>query len=596
MRTHGAMAIVACALLAVASACSSDSDAPETSQETSPTTADTMATTTTAASEPRLDLSARPFISFTAVPPKPPEKADIPVPDGADDYWDLFKPGAPWEEVAESLDVFRIHAWQVRHIFTDDQMRSMFDALRDMDLPLAMEIEPLDPPDPDVCDHTESMEGPYDLESAQRVKDAGGVVQLVILDNPFSFGHRLQGPGSCQYPVEEVVRQVIDFLDAFREIHPNVAVVSIEGIAWPTAAEDMALWLDTYEEMAGEPFDFLEMDVNYSLRDWPELALAVEDVADSRGVPFGIIYTDQLAETNDEWLAAVASRMTTFEEVFGGTPDDVAFLSWVDQPKRVLPEDDPSAMTSLILRYLGDRTRTTFDVADGVAEGIVTTKDGRPMAGGTVEISAAPRSVVAQTLSVSGTVPSSATTALVLMRLNIETPDVGNGSFVVHDVTYTEDGSEDNLVPNPEFATDMESWGVYGEPFGDAGTIASEVGNGHSLQLEAGADQVVLVDGTPFEVTPGADFDFSATVSVPEGSFDLGSVAVAFVDAAENGRAIIDFRSDSLLSVGTATTGADGTFSIPLSLESNTYELEAVYPGDVRHWQSSASGVVDLGD
>lgn len=592
MRTRRAVAVIACALLAVPSACSSQSDV--SSQGTSPATSSTPVTTTTESPEPSLDLSARPFITFAPVPPKPVGKEDLPLPDGSADYWELFEPGAPWEEAAAEIDAFKIHAWQVRHFFTDDELLTLVEGLRDRGIPLAMEVEPLELPDPDVCDHFESMEGPYDLEVAQWVKDAGGDVTMIALDNPFTFGHKFDGEGACRYPVEEVVRQVVAFVEDFREVHPDAVVGSIEGLLWPSVAEDMATWLDTYEELAGEPFAFLHLDTNWLLSDWPQLALATEAVADSRGVPFGLIYMDTLLETNDEWLAAAASRMTTFEEIFGGTPDHVVFQSWVDQPDRVLPEDDPNAFTSLILRYSGNRTELSFEVTDGVAAGVVTTTDGEPIAGGTVEITANPLAIVSKTFSVSGRAPSTASSAVAVMRLNIETADAGTGEFVVHDVAYTEDGSDANLIPNGDFGAGMESWGAYGEPYGDGGVIATEVGNGRSMRLDAEADEIVFVDGVPFEVTPGADFEFSATLSVPEGSFDLGSVAIVFLDETEIDRTTIDFAAGGRSSVGTVTTNRDGGFTAPLPLEANRYELEAVYPGDHRHWRSSASTLVEV--
>ena len=45
---------------------------------------------------PEIDLAKRPFVIFHPAPPRPESKPDIPLPDGADDYYDLFKADAPW--------------------------------------------------------------------------------------------------------------------------------------------------------------------------------------------------------------------------------------------------------------------------------------------------------------------------------------------------------------------------------------------------------------------------------------------------------------------------------------------------------------------
>ncbi len=49
---------------------------------------------------PQLDLSQRPFVIFSPVPPKPERVKDYPTPDGSVDYWELWEPDAPWQEAA----------------------------------------------------------------------------------------------------------------------------------------------------------------------------------------------------------------------------------------------------------------------------------------------------------------------------------------------------------------------------------------------------------------------------------------------------------------------------------------------------------------
>ncbi len=115
----------------------------------------------------RLADRERPFVIFQPVPPKPPPIASYPLPDGAEDYWDLFAPDAPWREAAGRIDAFGMHAWMIRHFASDDDLRLMLAFLEERGIAFGLEMEPLEWPGAEVCDHVEGFEGPYDLEAAR---------------------------------------------------------------------------------------------------------------------------------------------------------------------------------------------------------------------------------------------------------------------------------------------------------------------------------------------------------------------------------------------------------------------------------------------
>ena len=118
------------------------------------------------AQEAALDFSDEPFVIFAPAPPLPDAISHYPLPDGAEDYWDLWADDAPWADAAAHIDAFATHGWILRYSSTDEELRRMIAWLEEHDIPLGLEVEPLTWPGEDVCDHREGFEGPYELDEA----------------------------------------------------------------------------------------------------------------------------------------------------------------------------------------------------------------------------------------------------------------------------------------------------------------------------------------------------------------------------------------------------------------------------------------------
>lgn len=541
-----------------------------------------------ATQETSIDFSDRPFVVFAPAPPLPDEISHYPLPDGADDYWELWADDAPWKDAAEHIDAFAMHAWILRYSATDDDLRRAFAWLDEHDILFGLEVEPLTWPGPDVCDHTEGFEGPYDLEEAQRVRDLGGKVDYIVLDEPYVNAHKKAGPGACGYPVEQVVDEVAEFVRRFREIHPGVVVGSIEPVLGEPylTREDFEIWLDTWEERTGEPFAFLDIDVDWRQADWPERVLGAESVADARGVPFGMLYLgSEFARDNDEWLAQLAEHAATFEQGHGGTPDLVGFYSWHSQPDRLLPDGDLDAFTGRINQYFGERTALSTPTTESRAlTGQLLTADAMPIAGAVVEVTADPLDGGRFRHRLAGTVPAAARQALVAVRANTEGARPSPVNVRIADVSYRENGKRANLVPNPRFGRGLEGWGPYGS--GDV-KVAGE-GGGRTLALKATPSQTILVDGEPFRVTPGAAFEFAATIDVPAKSLGSGYVSIIFLGDTEVARENLWFTTRPI-ELPSVTTDADGRYRVPVrKLRAGRYDLTVTYPGDIGHWPALA--------
>ena len=596
----------------IGSSCSTGSaDTSSTSIAPPGTTSSTAVTTTTkapaasssttaaeAAREP-LDLEKDPLILFGPVPPRP-EGGPTWLPSGSSDYFDLLSPDAPWKEAAGHVDVFKLHAWQARQYLDDEHLKLLLTWLDDHGIPLMLEAEPLEQPNRKECKQTESFSGSYDLLQARRIRSLGGTVAVVAVEEPYSFAHMLEGPDACQYSVERVAEGVRFFVQRMRKTFPGVPVGSIEPI-WQvpnTTPEDMAAWLDTYEEVAGEPFAFLHMDPDWNRPDWAEVAKQIEEVADERGVPFGILYNGGLEATSEAWLATMMDHVFEYEVAMGGTPQHVVFQSWVDQPDHVLPEDDPGAFTSILNRYFGDRTRIELSLETGAEapSGVrvrVSTEDGEPIAGEPVTVGIRPLSGAVQTHMTSGTVPEGATTAVVVVRVNAEDATPGPSDVALVDVGYEEASDGVNRVPNADFRHGLRSWEAYGDHLGDV--AVRSLGDGRKeVAFSATPDQTIFFDGTQFDVTAGAAYEFTADLSVSEGSIGTATVAVVFLNGTEISRDSIRFEplSEELDPIETST---DGSVVVPIEdLSPGRYLFDARYAGDLSRWPSRGTLVIEV--
>ena len=599
-----------CLLLAVATtvaACTGGGADTTTTQPPAPTTSTTAATTTTTVADtppPPIDLSPG-LMVFGAVPPQPEwEAGNIYFPDGSTDYWELFTEGSPWEEARSHLGAFKIHSWMARVFFTDEQVIALTDYLDRHGIPLMVEAEPLTPPT--TCQHTESFEGPYELEGARRIKELGGTIAAVVIEQPYTYGHKNDGPGSCQYPLERVIDEVVAWVEDMREIFPGVPIGSIEGV-WQSPAtqpEDMAIWLDAYEAAMGEPFAFLHMDVDWTRPDWPEVVRGIEEVADARGVPFGILFNGSFTEGgSDAWLQTAIERVARYEQAAGGTPDHVVFQSWEDWPDAVLPETSTSAFTHLVNRYHGTRTELTVldgSTADGqqVLEGTVSdAAAGTGVSGLQVEALATPLTGRTQDVTITGTVPDGVTEALILLRINVEDAGPGTLDAEISDISYTEADGTTNLVPDGDFASGAGAWEVYNTR-GDV-RFGTATDGEPAMMLAAADGESIQIDGGRFPTTPGATYTFTVRMRsqwTPDAP-DAGYVGIAFFEggATEIQRPNIPIRPVPF-TVGTATTDASGSYAIVLdgAEPGSSYLVTVHTPGDLTTWPATLTTI--LGD
>ena len=576
------------ALVVLAAACGGggggDQSAPATTSPPSTVAAAVTTSSPTTTTEKPIDAAAllakEPMGMFSAFPPRPEgDSEDIPA--GQRDWDELWKPDSPWQNALEHVDVYRLHAFQVRRFLSDEQLVTLFAFLREHDIALMFETEPLLPVNPAECAHSESFAGPYDVEMAQRIADLGGHIDMIAVEEPYHFGHLLDTPRSCQYPVERVVKETHQQVMAIRDIFGDIPAGSIEPI-WvspATSPDNMAEWLDTYKAQTGEPLAFLYVDPDWNRSEIADVAAGIEAVADARGVPFGILYIGSDEPDGAAWMQAVAEHATELEQVRGVTPQHVSFQSWVAWPDHDLPETDLSALTSGIVRYFGHRDELGLEAVDGRAVATLLDDTGAPVAGAPLEVTVEPTGRGVSTQTISGTVPDGASEVVVLVRANAEGTVVGDVDVTLRDITLRV-GDGPNLIANGDFSRGTQGWAIHGDPLGSARVVTDGAGSG--LEMHATPEQNVFVEGPSLDLAPGDPYEFSATYEVDKGSADTVVIAVEFVDIAR-----VNISAHPVAApAGVFTTDANGRAELA---DIGTGIVTAHYLGDLDYWPAKAT-------
>jgi hypothetical protein len=512
---------------------------------------------------------------------------------GSDDYFDLFAAGSDWSSAADQVHAFKIYDQiGLAREPTDEEFLRVIDGLRDRGIPLAMELGAL-PPHPgfgpigaagECGEGIEGFAGVVAVQTVQRIADLGGAVALVAFDEPLAHGHFYEGENACSWSMERVAEEVAAFVAMLREVEPGIVVGDIEP-AWvepEIGADEIAVWLDAYEEAAGEPLGFFHLDVDWARPGWPEVAREIEDVVRSRNVPFGIIYNGGDATGSDaDWVQLSAERAYTYEQEWGGRPDHVVLQSWHLHPQRVLPEGEPTTFTGLIGRYLGHRTVVEAEVGDGAVEGRVITIQGDPVPRAVVAVTAQPLDGARQMLVIEGVVPEGAELGEAGIRINTEGAGPGPADLRIYQVGYTEAGEPENRVPSPDFGY-LAQFDIDG-----VDVIASDTGDGTMLRLTADPDGEINLGSERFVVTPGARYRFILEAAVPEGSAGAGYAGVVFLAGGELERHTVPLAPVAE-PVGTVTADEEGRFRVAVSdLAPGRHRIVASYPGDLRSWPST---------
>lgn len=255
------------------------------------------------------------------------------------DFMDLFEPDAPWADAASHVKVFKLYAsylsgapqQDIDTIVADLKRRRIAIALETG----VMNVGPkaTNPP----CGGLGLVEGYATPQLARaisrKVKQAGGAIRYIAMDEPLWYGHYFKGrPGGqrgCRSSIGEIVEQIRAPLQVYLEEFPDVEIGDIE----PTnvAEQDdwrgaLSAWASGFQEATGRSLAFMHLDVPF-LRPGEE-GFAVDFYKYSEDLKHrhvigsvGIIYNGTPADASDElWTEDAKRHMQALEDRDGLVP------------------------------------------------------------------------------------------------------------------------------------------------------------------------------------------------------------------------------------------------------------------------------------
>jgi len=308
---------------------------------------------------PPLALDVTPLVWFAPLPPLAIVEGRNFT--GSDDFMDLFKQAALWQNAARHIQVFKLYGEWVAYKATDTQLRQAVEDIQRRGIALAVEAGPLNASS-DCGQGIEGFAGTDEcLKIAQRIKAAGGTLTFIALDEPFFFAHYYDGPNACHWDAEKIAKEVGEYIQTIKQIFPDVRIGDTEPLAGGANAQAYTDWLDVFREVNGYDFEFLHMDIDWSRPNWTSEFTAIAQHGRLIHVPIGIIYTgNAFDKTDEDWISAAGERVKKLEIEQNADPDHILFQSWHDKPDHVLPETTDFTFTDFVNDYFIDKSALGF--------------------------------------------------------------------------------------------------------------------------------------------------------------------------------------------------------------------------------------------
>ena len=464
------------------------------------------------------------------------------------DFQSLFQPGAQWTRAASAIQVFKVY-WQFPDNRSEAELRTAFADLRRRHIALAMEAE-LMTVGGECNGHGEGYGRPRQAARlAERIRQAGGDLRYIAMDEPLWFGHHVSRPGACQRTIDAVARDVAANVAAVKRVFPAVQVGDIEPFGSAEApgwTDDIMQWAAAFRDATGAPLAFFDVDVAWTgpwRRQMPQLVSRLH----AAGIKFGIIYDGNPSDqTGLDWTRHAEENFVAVESGLGLTPDRAILQTWMAQPTQMLPESQPGTMTWLVDRYIATPTRLALHRVGDRLEGKLTDDLGHPLVNVPVSLSAMMlgewRTPAVHTRS--GLVPPNAVSAVLALRINAECGCSGPADIGVGPMRYRDDRTGQTVQR------------AFRSSPAPGGAVAL-------ARFRAVAGQAITQNTPRFAVAADDPFTIQAPLRTDVTSADSGYVALIFLDA--RGREVLRIRipfSAAMTPIGRVNTDANGRFGL----------------------------------
>jgi hypothetical protein len=267
---------------------------------------------------------------------------------GANDFMDLFKPGAPWNKAAASIQIFKV-SQRFLDASTDEQLKAVIDDLHRRHIALGVSAQII------VATRQcgNGLPGSSSKASVQlaadRVKRLGGTIDYVAFDSPVAFGHYniLNKAGACNYSLPDLVRNIAPQIQTLKDAFPDIKFGDMEPVNSHTTG-----WLDAYLAFArefkaqtGAPLSFLQADIIW-FDNWRPQLVEWKRRLRPAGIAYGVNFDGSGVDKSDAaWTNHAVDRYRTVMRDPAIAPDDAVFQSWNDYPTHFLPQGRPGTLT-----------------------------------------------------------------------------------------------------------------------------------------------------------------------------------------------------------------------------------------------------------
>jgi hypothetical protein len=509
--------------------------------------------------------------------PIDPMVRSVVQPGVASDYFDVFSPDAPWPRSASAVSVFKI-ATPLALYGPEQQVRRIIEDLQRRHISLALEISALTRKG-DCGQKVEGYGPPGEVVRAvERIRQLGGDLKYIAMDEPLWNGHAFNGANSCHTPISAIALDVAANVRAIKRVLPSVQIGDIEQVGRadpPDWVDQIMQWTKAYQDAAGEPLPFLHFDVVWA-GPWRQQLTMLAPRIHAAGIKMGVIYNGDPEDQSDlAWTSHAEQRFSTIEADPAITPDQAIIQTWMLHPSHVLPETQPGTLTWLVNRYLASKTRLVLLRTGDRLQGELTDTAGHPLPAAQVTLSAqllgAPGAPVLHTRS--GQVPPKTATAVLALRINAECNCSGPADVAIGPVRYHDDRTGQ----------------IVERTFHPASARAN---TSTSARFLAEPGQPISQNTPKFPVTPDNSYTIQVPMSATLASAGSGYVALVFLDV--QGKEVERVRlafEPAEQPIGTVTTDAQGRFMLSPDAATlrTSINFRAEFAGDARHRLASAT-------
>ena len=268
---------------------------------------------------------------------------------GAPDYIATFEPGAPWARAAAIINVFKVSTNFLAHA-PDQAVSTLLEGLRQRHIALAMEGLMLQAR-PSCGRGVEGYTGPEAISRiSARVRNLGGRISYLAMDEPVYFGHTKTGPGMCNDSLASLAAQIAPKIRVLQAAFPGMIVGDIEPLTNETvdSLSTILAFAKAFAQETGIRLSFVHADVGWHSDYQPQLA-AWRGALHGAGIRMGVIcHGDPNLDSDQVWANQAIERSRAVLDDPSERPDDVVFQSWMPRPTYMLPDDRFGTMTSIV--------------------------------------------------------------------------------------------------------------------------------------------------------------------------------------------------------------------------------------------------------